>query len=135
VVVPHAMRTPGLLCMAVCFTLTARVQPAEPTHAGTAGDFADLSIEELMQVQVPTITSASKFAQKTTDAPASITVVTKEEIQRYGYRTLADVLQSVRGLHVTNEGRYSYVGIRGFSRPGDYKSGLLRFMAKARSTE
>jgi outer membrane receptor for ferrienterochelin and colicins len=96
---------------------------ARPANAAT--DLTELSIEELMQVQVPTVTSASKFAQKATDAPASITVVTQDEIQRYGYRTLAEVLQSVRGVQITNENRYSYAGIRGFSPPGDFKSGLL----------
>jgi outer membrane receptor for ferrienterochelin and colicins len=108
-------RAPAIL--AILCALGVRV------HA--ENDFADLSLEELMQVPVPTITSASKFSQKATDAPASITVITRDEIQRFGYRTLADVLQSVRGLHVTAEGRYSYAGVRGFSRPGDYKAGLL----------
>jgi outer membrane receptor protein involved in Fe transport len=117
-----------LLRTAVCCALIARA-------ANAADDFAELSLEELMQVQVPTITSASKFAQKSTDAPASITVVTKDEIQRFGYRTLAEVLQSVRGLHVTSEGRYSYAGVRGFSRPGDYKAGLLLLIDGHRSNE
>lgn len=103
--------------------------------ARAANDFAELSLEELMQVQVPTITSASKFAQKATDAPASITVITRDEIRRFGYRTLAEVLQSVRGLHVTSEGRYSYAGVRGFSRPGDYKAGLLLLIDGHRANE
>jgi iron complex outermembrane receptor protein len=121
-----AMKT-TLSSMAICFALGTRAQAAD--------DFAELSLEELMQVQVPTITSASKFAQKATDAPASITVITKDEIQRFGYRTLAEVLQSVRGLHVTSEGRYSYAGVRGFSRPGDFKAGLLLLIDGHRANE
>ena len=125
-----------ILRVTICLVIAARAQAAaDPTPAGVSDDFAALSLEELMQVQVPTITSASKFAQKATDAPASITVITRDEIQRFGYRTLAEVLQGVRGLHVTSEGRYSYAGVRGFSRPGDFKAGLLLLLDGHRTNE
>jgi outer membrane receptor for ferrienterochelin and colicins len=131
-----AMRTRSTVSgMVICFAIAMRMQGVEPLRNALAGDFSDLSLEELMQVEVPTITSASKFAQKATDAPASITVITRDEIQRFGYRTLTEVLQSVRGLHVTSEGRYSYAGIRGFNPPGDYKSGLLLLIDGHRTNE
>jgi iron complex outermembrane receptor protein len=84
-----------------------------------------LSIEDLTKLKVDSVYGASKFLQKTADAPASITVVTAEEIQKHGYRTLADVLRSVRGFFVINDRNYSYVGVRGFSRPGDYNARIL----------
>jgi outer membrane receptor for ferrienterochelin and colicins len=88
-------------------------------------DLSGLSIEDLAKVQVESVYGASKFLQKASDAPASVTVVTGEEIQKYGYRTLADLLKTVRGFYVINDRNYSYVGVRGLSLPGDYNARIL----------
>lgn len=99
-------------------------QPVVAEGVGTAeqADLTQLSIEELLAVEVY---SASKFAQKTTEAPSAVTVITKADIKSYGYRTLADILGSVRGLFVTYDRNYQYLGVRGFNRPGDYNSRIL----------
>lgn len=94
---------------------------ATPAHSAKP-DPTQLSVEELMEVSVY---SASKFAQKTTEAPASVTVITADDIRAYGYRTLADILKGVRGFFVTYDRNYGYVGVRGFERPGDYDSRIL----------
>ena len=88
-------------------------------------DLGGLSMEDLTKMKVESVYGASKFLQKAADAPASITVVTAEEIQKHGYRTLADVLRSVRGFYVINDRNYSYVGVRGLSIPADYNARIL----------
>jgi outer membrane receptor for ferrienterochelin and colicins len=88
-------------------------------------DLMDMSLEDLMKVEIDSVYGASGYQQKVTNAPASITVITADEIQRYGYRTLADILRNVPGFYVTYDRNYSYLGERGFGRPGDYNSRVL----------
>src|SRR4030042_6440423 len=107
------------------FTMLTIVVYAEEIKSPTSPDLTQLGIEELMEIEVATVYGASKYEQKVTEAPSSVTVITADEIKKYGYRTLADILRSVRGFYVTNDRNYSYVGCRGFARPGDYNSRVL----------
>ena len=83
---------------------------------------ADLPLEQLMQMQV---TTASRYEQTALEAPAAVSVVTADDIQLFGYRTLADVLASMRGLYVSYDRSYHYLGTRGFATPGDYNTRVL----------
>jgi iron complex outermembrane receptor protein len=117
------LRPISIFCLAAWFLVLFLVLPVYGQKSPT--DLSQYTIEDLMRTEVATVYSASKFQQKVTDAPASVTIVTADEIRKYGYRTLAEVLRSVPGLFVDYDRNYSYVGLRGFSRPGDYSSGML----------
>ena len=47
-----------------------------------------------------TVVSASGFEQKITDAPASISVVTREELQKKRISSLADALADIEGVDI-----------------------------------
>lgn len=71
------------------------------------------------------VSGASKYDQTVTAAPSSVSVITAEEIKNYGYRNLAEILNSVRGFYVTYDRQYRFLGVRGFGLPGDYNSRIL----------
>src|SRR6186713_3613711 len=85
----------------------------------------ELSLEELMRLDTGRVFGASERLQPVTEAPASVSFITAEEIARYGYRTLADILRGVRGMYVTDDRNFSLIGTRGFAKPGDYNSRIL----------
>ena len=97
---------------------------AQDPDAPILSRLKSLDLEQLLEVKVDMVYGASKFAQKTTEAPSSITIISSDEIKRYGHRTLADVLQSVNGFHVSNDRNYSFLGARGINL-GDFNSRML----------
>jgi iron complex outermembrane receptor protein len=101
--------------------------PAGATpHAAPAPAAGTGVAEEMILFQdLPSVFGASKYEQRQEEAPASVTVITAEEIETYGHRTLGDVLRSVRGFFLTYDRNYSYLGARGFGRTGDYNTRVL----------
>ena len=59
------------------------------------GNVLDMSLEDILNMQV---TTASKSSEKQSDAPGIISVLTKDELERFGGLTLKDILERVPGL-------------------------------------
>lgn len=74
---------------------------------------------------IPSVYSASKYEQKITKAPASISIITADEIKKWGYRTFGQILSSLRGFYNTQDRNNGYVGARGFGLPSDFNSRIL----------
>jgi outer membrane receptor for ferrienterochelin and colicins len=105
-------------------SLALGMPAAEVTATPTAADLTELPLEALMNIEVPKVYGASKLEQKETEAPASVTIVTADEIKKYGDRTLADVLRSVPGFNVSYDRDYAFLGTRGLSL-GDFNDRVL----------
>jgi iron complex outermembrane receptor protein len=99
--------------------------PAQ-THDGS--DFSDLSLEELIQVEV------SSLGRKTStvfDTPAPAYIVGNDEIHRSGALDLPDVLRLVPGVQVSRSSSANYaITIRGFN---DATSNKLLVLMDGRS--
>ena len=73
------------LALAAMFAATGVApaqQPASAPRPGTGGLFDEM----------PVVEAASLHTQTLQEAPANVTVISDEDIQKYGYRTLADAL-------------------------------------------
>ncbi len=81
-----------------------------------------LKIEDLSQVQVY---SASRHLEDIRKAPASVSIITADEIRHYGWRTLGEALRTLRGFYISDNLQYTYLGVRGFMRPGDDNPRIL----------
>jgi len=74
------------------------------------GSIYDLSLQELMDVQ---IYSAGKKAEKVQDIPASVYIITRDDIERAGYSTLEELIMHVPGLFHIDDYEDFKVGFRG----------------------
>lgn len=68
-----------------------------------------LNIEDLTRLKV---FSASRHLEDARKAPSSMSIITAEEVRKYGWRTLA-ALRSLRGFYTSDNRRYTYLGVRG----------------------
>jgi len=100
-----------------CFALLAIAASID----ATAQDGGLPDLESLMSIPVY---SASRHYLRQVDSPASVSIVTADDIRRFGYRTLGDLLRSVRGVHIFNDRNYDFLSLRGYSRAGDYNAGV-----------
>ena len=105
---------PATICAVVLFScgrLMAQTNAAE-----------GLPLDALLNTRIST---AAKYEQRVTDVPASVTVITAEEIARNGWLTLADALASVPGVTLSYDRGYTYLGVRGVGLPSDYNNRFL----------
>ena len=95
--------------MAAAIAMLGTAFAAEPS----ADRLTDLSLEELSNIQ---ITSASKRAERLSDAPASVFVITGDEIRRSGATSLPEALRLAPNLQVARASANGWaISARGFN--------------------
>src|SRR5471030_2733974 len=71
---------------------------------------------EMLLADVPIVYSASKKAQKVSDAASAVTIITEEEIRASGAPTIIDLLRNTPGMDIIQQNRsLANVSIRGFN--------------------
>src|SRR5450755_4522804 len=129
---PTRARTGFSGAMAVLALLAA----ASHAHAqgvpekGSTEAADDLDLVKLLNVEVST---ATKTAESLDDAPAVITVVTHDDIVRWGYRTVAEVLEHTVGFYLVDDQILQNVGVRGMTGGLGAESGVIKVMIDGRS--
>jgi iron complex outermembrane receptor protein len=114
----------------------AKADDASPTSAPTdaavaapADALTSLSLEDLMNIEV---TSVSKTRQKVADAPAAVTVIGQDDIQRSGLHEIPEILRLSPGLFVEHGNQLTgwSIASRGF---GDTFSNKLLVLMDGRT--
>jgi len=81
-------------------------------HAEVERDIFDLSLEELVKINV---TVATGQQQASRVAPAITSVITAAQLAAWGYDNVADALRHVPGLYCLDDGLADNCGVRGFN--------------------
>lgn len=118
-------KTASLACW-LALALATNESRADPA------DLTELPLESLLKIEV---VSASKFSQKTNEAPSAVQIITAEEMHRHGWKTLTQALTSLPGIYAVNDRVYDYLGARGFLVPGDYNTRFLLLIDGQRNND
>jgi iron complex outermembrane receptor protein len=121
----RSARTLGLLRPARTCPLATLALLAALGHGNAAlaldaqRDLTEMSLEDLANIEV---TSVSKRAQSLSDAPASIYVITSNDIRRSGANSLPEALRLAPNLQVAQVDARNYaITARGFNSPFENK--------------
>src|SRR5688500_988725 len=97
---PSVLRSVCAVSALACAEAWSQGQPLQ------LAELADLSLEQLAQV---TVTSAARREQPLLEAPASLFVISAEDIRRSGFTSLAEVLRLAPNLQVMRGDTSQYV--------------------------
>jgi len=104
------------------FISTGLLTLSSSLQASDVNLYMDMDLEQLLDVEIVT---ASKYSQKLSETASSVTVIDKQQIKQFGYRTVGDALRSVPGFFVNNNRQYENVGIRGLDQSADFNGRML----------
>ncbi|UCF90632.1 MAG: TonB-dependent receptor plug domain-containing protein [Desulfobacterales bacterium] len=120
----RAARAFGASLVLVLVIGTSGWAKSPETIEASGSDLTELSLEDLMDIEV---TSVSKKTQKLSDAAAAVFVITQEDIRRSGVTSIPEALRMVPGLEVARINASNWaITARGFN--GRFANKLLVLM-------
>jgi iron complex outermembrane receptor protein len=106
------------------FMATATISPSGASAQSDPMGLTELSLEELMGIEV---TSVSKKSQSLSEAAAAVFVITQDDIRRSGATSIPEALRMVPGVQVARLDSNKWaVSVRGFN--GRFANKLLVLM-------
>jgi iron complex outermembrane receptor protein len=111
-----------LMLSLVASPLTVRGELPAEASSEDIRSLANLSLEELLDIEVSAI---SRFSQRVRNTSALVTVVKREEIRNFGYETFADLAAALPGLQSTYDRRYTNLSLGGISPAKDFNGRFL----------
>lgn len=105
-----------LILLGIYLSLSTLHAQEETSYA----DFAGMSLEELLNIE---ITTAGKKSEKISDVPASVVLITRDDISRYGYLSIEEILENVPGLYLIDD--YNWIGQKNFGVRGFFSTGAF----------
>jgi iron complex outermembrane receptor protein len=110
-IAPRLRQSPVVLAIAMLVPWSAHAQQSAPAPAQPAGGQAEADASAGQRVEV----TALKTRQILQEVPASVTVLTADDLARSGLVNSADLQQKVPGLSLSSGGRETNLAIRGVS--------------------
>jgi len=107
--------------LAICAAAVTFCTGASAQDPNSVQDLANMSLEQLMDIKVTTV---SKIPVSVKSAPTNVDIITRDDIKRYGYRSVAEALRQVVGMNVYAT-QYQFSFVRGFAIPGDFNTRIL----------
>ncbi len=100
------------------FVMLLLLLAVSPLYAKKAEELLPMETEELfdlpLEVLLDTeISSAGKMMEKVSEIPASVFIFTREDIETYGWRTLAEVIRHIPGFYTVYDYQEDVIGVRG----------------------
>ena len=99
------------LALLLCSSLAGQCAADSGTPGPQVPDFTEMSIEDLMNV---TVVTAGKKPTTIANTAAAVFVITREDIERYGYQTLAQALRRISGFYSETDRYIDFIGVRGY---------------------
>jgi len=100
----------GALLLFFCFAVPLHAEKTEELLKMKTEDLFALPLEELLDRE---ISSAGKMTEKISDIPASVHIVTRDDIEKFGYRTVAEVIRNIPGFYTIYNYNEDIAGVRG----------------------
>jgi outer membrane receptor for ferrienterochelin and colicins len=73
----------------------------------------DTTSDGMVELQPITVVTAAGYEQNIADAPASISVITREQLEKQSYSDVTDAVRNIPGVFVTGGGNMQDISIRG----------------------